>query len=81
MPRAAKLLYRASEENFKTIKFHEKCEKISHTLTLCETVHGKVIGGYTPLAWDKANDGQYQKDVSGSSFIFSLSNNHKFLLG
>jgi hypothetical protein len=77
-PQSAKLLYRASENNFKADKFHEKCDSIPHTLTLCETVHGKVIGGYTPLVWSKS--GQYQKDESGSSFIFSLSNNHKFVL-
>jgi hypothetical protein len=41
-------------------------------------VHGKVIGGYTPLTWSKSD--QKLKDKSGSSFIFSLSNNHKFVL-
>ncbi len=80
MPQSAKLLYRASENNFKIDKFHEKCDNIPHTLTLCETVYGKVIGGFTHLAWDKAKHGQCQKDESGSSFIFSLSNNHKFVL-
>ena len=59
-------------------KFHEKCDNIPHTLTLCETVHGKVIGGYTPLVWDKSI--QNKKDESGKSFIFSLTNNHKFTL-
>jgi hypothetical protein len=77
-PQSAKLLYRASENNFKIDKFHEKCDNIPHTLTLCETVHGKVIGGYTPLVWSES--GQKLKDESGSSFIFSLSNNHKFVL-
>jgi hypothetical protein len=77
-PQSAKLLYRASENNFKAHKFHEKCDDIHHTLTLCETVHGKVIGGYTPLVWNKSR--QKLKDDSGSSFIFSLSNNHKFVL-
>jgi hypothetical protein len=37
-----------------------------------------VIGGYTPLVWSKSS--QKLKDESGSSFIFSLSNNHKFIL-
>ncbi len=77
-PQSAKLLYRASENNFCKDQFHEKCDSIPHTLTLCETVHGKVIGGYTPLVWNKSC--QKLKDESGSSFIFSLSNNHKFVL-
>ena len=59
-------------------KFHEKCDNIPHTLTLCETIYGKVIGGYTPLVWDKSNSSK--KDESGKSFIFSLTNNHKFTL-
>jgi hypothetical protein len=80
LPQSANLLYRASENNFKADKFHENCDNIPHTLTLCETVHGKVIGGYTPLAWDHSKNSQCQKDESGSSFIFSLSNNHKFFL-
>ena len=78
LPQSAKLLYRASENNFKVDKFHEKCDNIPHTLTLCETVYGKIVGGYTPLVWNKS--GRKLKDESGSSFIFSLSNNHKFVL-
>ncbi len=50
--KSTKLLYRASENEAKAGKFHEKCDNIPHTLTLCETVHGKVIGGYTPLIWN-----------------------------
>ena len=81
IPQSAKLLYRASEHNFKIDKFHEKCDNVPHTLTLCETVHGKVIGGYTPLVWDKnLTINKLMKDDSGSSFIFSLTNNHKFKL-
>jgi hypothetical protein len=36
-----------------------------------------VIGGYTPLVWNTNNQAKL-KDESGSSFIFSLTNNHKF---
>ncbi len=79
MPQSAKLLYRASEDNYQTNKFHDRCDNIPHTLTICETTHGKVIGGYTPLPWDKTKSG-YINDESGTSFIFSLTNNHKFTL-
>ena len=78
IPLSAKLLYRASENSFETSKFHDKCDNIAHTLTLCETVHEKIIGGYTPLSWNKS--GQKIKDASDRSFIFSLTNNHKFRL-
>ncbi len=80
IPQSAKLLYRASEDNYQTDKFHEKCDNIPHTLTICETLHGKVIGGYTPLVWDIQKDEDQIKDESGRSFIFSLTNNHKFTL-
>jgi hypothetical protein len=59
-------------------KFYEKCDCIPHTLTLCETVHGKVIGGYNALFWDNSRHSKYETDESGNSFIFSLSNNDKF---
>jgi hypothetical protein len=51
IPQSAKLLYRATENNYKIDKFHEKCDNIPHTLTICETIDGKVVGGYTPLVW------------------------------
>jgi TLD len=45
------LLYRASENGYLAQEFHKKCDTITNTLTLVETEYGKVIGGYTPLAW------------------------------
>ena len=75
---SAKLLYVASDNNFSAYKFHDLCDNIPHTLTFCETEYGKVIGGYTPLVWNKSN--KQVKDESGNSFIFSLTNNHKFKL-
>ena len=36
-----------------------------------------MIGGYTPLVWRGFGA---VKDKSGGSFIFSLTNNHKFVL-
>lgn len=73
------LLYRASENSFSAQKFHEKCDNIENTLTLIQTQHNKKIGGYTPLKW-KNSLGNYENDSSGKSFIFSLTNNHKFTL-
>jgi hypothetical protein len=48
-------------------------------LTLCQTVYGKIFGGYTPLVWDKTQSG-YVKDETTKSFVFSLTNNDKFIL-
>jgi hypothetical protein len=74
----AKLLFCASEYNFDIGWFHQSCDGFIDTLTVCETEHGKVIGGYTPLPW-----GSEKEDILDSrkeSFIFSLSNNQKFTL-
>jgi hypothetical protein len=38
-----------------------------------------VIGGYTPLIWDKKISG-HVKDETSASFVLSLTNNHKFTL-
>ncbi len=75
-----KKLYQASENGFSAAKFHEKCDDISDTITLCLTENDKKIGGYTPLKWSSHPNGVYVHDPSYTSFIFSLSNQHKFTL-
>jgi hypothetical protein len=46
-----KLLYRASENEFSAVKFHEKCDGITNTITIVLTEGEKVIGGFTSLPW------------------------------
>ena len=48
------LLYRASENDFSALKFHEKCDNIPNTMLLVRTEFDKVIGGFTPLAWNSS---------------------------
>lgn len=40
---------------------------------------GKKIGAFTPLRWEYGSN-NYIADESGHSFVFSLSNNDKFVL-
>jgi hypothetical protein len=40
----------------------------------------KIIGAYTPLIHDEAPYYNYIEDVSGDSFIFSLTDKQKFTL-
>ena len=54
------LLYRASENDFAVSKFWQKCDKIPDTVTLVKTKANKIIGGYTPLCWDKSKQYTYQ---------------------
>lgn len=73
------LLYRASENNFSALEFHKKCDNIPQTITLIETEYGKVIGGYTPLAWNSSKK-HWAADKSMCSFIFSVDMQEKFNL-
>lgn len=74
-----KLIFRASESGYSIRQFHKKCDGQSGTLTLIETEFGKVIGGYTPIAWSSAKK-QWAADKSLKSFIFSLNMREKFNL-
>ena len=74
-----KLIFRASENGFSIREFHKKCDGHAGTLTVVETEFGKVIGGYTPIAWSSAKK-QWAADKSLKSFIFSLNMREKFNL-
>ena len=49
-------------------------------MTVVLTEFDKKIGGYTPLPWDKNGNDKFLTDYENSSFIFSLTNSHKFAL-
>lgn len=75
------MLYRATDNGFETKKFHEKCNGVSNTLTVCVTQFNKKIGGFTPLSWKVSSINQEWKiDKSKESFLFSLTHNEKFIL-
>ncbi len=78
----AEILYRASENEFLVSKWHEKCDHIPHTLTIIETEFGKVVGGYTSFSWYKDTTNHYvsSRKNSNDHFIFSLTNNDKFII-
>ena len=78
--RHAKILYKASENEFCAKKFHEKCDGIADTLTVISTEFNKKIGGFTPLKWKSTQGDEWSTDNSRESFIFSLTHNDKFTL-
>ncbi len=75
----AEILYRASENEFLSSKFHDKCDNIPHTVVIVETEHGKIIGGFTSFVWFKTKVAHYVSSAANSPdhFMFSLTNNHK----
>jgi hypothetical protein len=66
------LLFRASEKKFDIREFHKACDENEHTLVLIETEFGKVIGGYTPIAW-RSTKKHWAPDKLQESFVFSLN--------
>ena len=46
-----KLLYRASEHEYKPISFHECCDDKGPTLTIIKSTEGWIFGGYTTQSW------------------------------
>jgi hypothetical protein len=66
-----KLIYRASWNEFSVEEFKDKCENISHTVTLIHTHGDFKIGGYTPLKWKRGNSKPLDDDKK--TFLFSLT--------
>jgi hypothetical protein len=78
-PKGLKLLFRASEHQFKAAKFHQFCDNIPNTFTLIRTEFGKTIAAYTPLKWTSLN-GQWAADPSRRSFLLQLDLKEKMTL-
>jgi len=78
------LLYKASKDGFHCNKFHELCDRKGPTVVIAYTSSigiGKIIGGYTPLNWEKSDhDFNYVNDDRATSFLFSITLQRKFPL-
>ena len=70
----SKLLYRLSKDGGSIFTFHNKCDHISPTLVLVESLDGYKFGGFTTCTWDKK---EIDKN-DGNTFLFSFNNNQKF---
>ena len=67
------LLYRASIDGFESVKFHEKCDNVSGTLTIIKTVGGCIFGGYSGARWVSEEDPTLAPGT-GHEFLFTLRN-------
>ena len=47
----ANLLYRASEHNYQSSKFHQLCDNKGPTLTIIHNEYNHVFGGYVSKSW------------------------------
>jgi hypothetical protein len=78
-----RLLYRGSQDGFRSSNFHNQCDNVPNTITIIQTTQNLIFGGLTSLPLDSRN--QYKADTTGTTFVFSVTNPHhidgkKFLL-
>ena len=64
------LIYKMTVNGSTASDFHKYCDNKGPTLTIIETTNNEIFGGFTPLSWNKENDG---KDKSKKTFLFSLN--------
>ena len=68
------LLYRLTKDGDSISTFHNKCDNISPTLVLAESLDGYKFGGFTTCTWDTKS----KNKNDGKTFLFSLNKNQKF---
>jgi len=66
----SKLLFRASQHDFRASAFHSHCDGKGPTLVIVK-VGEWVFGGFTPVSWHSNNS---YSDAQGKSWLFSLKN-------
>ena len=72
------LIFKASEHNFSSEKFHEACDGLSPTIVLVKDSDGNVFGGYNSIPWRSKNYGTNQYDRKRNNFLFSIDKNRLF---
>ncbi len=65
------LIFKMSENGFKSDDFHKACDNKGPTLILIKTTKNRIFGGFTPLNLSK--DKGDQNDETNQTFIFSLN--------
>ena len=45
------LVFKGSRDGFKSGDFHRMCKDKPNTLSVVESEHGSIFGGFTSLAW------------------------------
>ncbi|KAK8795560.1 hypothetical protein WA158_000217 [Blastocystis sp. Blastoise] len=73
-----KLLFRASEHEYKASEFHKYCDNKYPTVTIIKHIgHDNkinIFGGYTTQYWESRSENYHKYDCG--SFLFTLSNEH-----
>jgi len=74
-------IFKATENSFNSASFYIKAEAKSPTLIILRNNFGKIIGGFTSIAWKTpVNSIDFLEDPSKSGFLFSVSLGKKYEL-
>ncbi len=72
-------IFKATENGFNSAVFYSKAEAKAPTLIILRNNHGKIIGGFTPIAWKTpVNSIDFLEDPSKSGFLFSVNLGKKY---
>ncbi len=67
-------LYSGTDDGWKYIDFHKRCDFKGKTVTLFQIKNGDCIGGYTSQHWESSS--VFKGD--SSAFLFNLNNFRHF---
>ena len=79
-PSSLKLLFRASEHQFRAKAFHSKCDGINDTFVLVRTEFGRTIAGYSGYTWEAKEDKKGVKEKNYRGAYVTDSSRRAFLL-
>ena len=61
-----------SQDGFTAQKFHQKCDGVPNTISLFESNHGLLFGGYTSIPWSSPPS-KPKLFQDPSAWLFSVS--------
>ncbi|KAK8810492.1 hypothetical protein WA158_007067 [Blastocystis sp. Blastoise] len=75
-----KLLFRASEHEYKASEFHKYCDRKGETVTFIKHIghnnHINIFGGYTDQNWESPYYNSCVNKSYSKEFLFTLTNEH-----
>lgn len=72
-------IFKATEDGFISSSFYAKAESKSPTLIIMKNNFGKIIGGFTSIAWKTPlNSIDFLEDPNKSGFLFSINIGKKY---
>ena len=71
-----RLLYIGSENEFSAASFHQKCDNMGATISICLSEYDYIFGFYSSVSWQSEGD---LKQVDGRVFVFRIESSSKIV--